>query len=111
MEHAEQFTAKVIGVLGACDIGELLSEVTGVLTSGLSELSVDIQDMALVGEESSTEFSLLVEDQGAGESRVGGSGVITSNPQASDLDAGELSNMSPMSCFSNMFSTSSTTTM
>lgn len=84
MEHARQLAAGVVGVSGACDVGEVVSEVVGVLTSGLSELPVDTQDMALVGEESNSLASLLVGVQGAGEWRVGEFGVITSNPLTPD---------------------------
>lgn len=40
---------------------------------------VDVQHMSLVGEDSRVPGSLLIEDQGAGESRIGWFGLITPN--------------------------------
>ena len=62
----------------------MVSELGRVLNSGLFELPIDFQDMALVGEDRGVLTSLLIEDQGAGESRFGWLGEITSNSLVSD---------------------------
>ena len=80
LEHAGQLATEVVGVLGVGDVGEMVeagdrmvSEVGRVLTS-----DIVVQDMALVGEESRVQGPLLIEDQGAGETRFGCSGLIIS---------------------------------
>ena len=89
----------------------MVSELVPVLISALFELSVDIQDMALVGEESRVIALLLVEDQGAGESRSGWFGEITSNPLLSGLGMRTSSVESGLSCSFNVSRSLSTSTV
>ena len=89
----------------------MVSELVPVLTSVLFELPVEIQDMPLVGEESRLIALLLIEDQGAGESRTSCLGEITFKPLLSGLGMRVDSVASSLCCSLNVSNTLSTSTM